>query len=127
MARWVYRVADGALSHRCQYPDAVKGGEFATIDLPDDQQIDVERHVVDAGVVRLRTAQERAARATAELTRQIAQEGRREDVVTTIAWVLRRENPAGFDALTAAQKRNLISQQADVWRTIRATIKRSDF
>lgn len=119
MARWVYRVSDGWISHRCQYSDAVKTGDFATIDLPDDQAVDRDREVVDAGVVRQMTELEVQARATLQRQRAQQTESRREDVLTTLAWAIRRGNPAAFDALSGAEKRALVLQQAEVWRTLR--------
>src|SRR5688500_7388933 len=116
MARWVYRTQDGLISHKSQYSDAVKTGTlYATVDIPDNIPVDTQHQRIDSVNKQLRSATqaEKDAIVTELVTIQINNDKYKEDVLTTLAYIIRREmGPAAFDALTPVQKRNLILQQA---------------
>lgn len=92
---------------------------FGDADLPD-----LQRHRYDASTgKRLATAPELAAAATADNTATYTGISRQIDTLAMIAWSIRRQNVASWNALTTAQKKAAVLAEADNWRDLRAAIE----
>lgn len=131
MVKRVYRILDHVFLNVEEPPvigfppraDLINYGvaEFADADVPD-----LKRHRFDpaTGGKRLATPQELAATEDAETTQKAELTSRQKDTLTTLAYIVRRTNVAAWNALSPADKKTAVMQQADIWRDLRVLVEK---
>lgn len=127
VAKYLYRKSDGVFLGGGFYdPPLTDPVNFGIAEFPDADQPNLKRHRFDPTTgKRLATAQELADAAEADLTERSQRTSRQKDILATVAFIIRHKDPAAWDAMTGAQKRNAVQAGADQWRDIRIFIEKN--
>lgn len=96
---------------------------YGVADFPDADLPDLKLHRYDPALgKRLATAQELTDADTTNLTSTATVDSRRLDVLTTVALIVKRGNPAAWASMTAAQRKTAVLAAADDWRDLRVLV-----
>lgn len=132
MLNFVYRVSDGKFLFGGPYdvvaPKLANGQPdpaYGVVALPDDQSPDPITERVDLAAASKRrpaTAQEQTAALDDAIADTATGQSRRADVLTMLAWTVRRQNVPAWNAMTNQQKKAAVLAEADNWRDLRVFI-----
>jgi len=95
--------------------------EFDDADLPNPK---LHRYDPVTGGKRLATAQELADAKDANALERAQHTSREKDIATWMAYLIRRQNVAAWNAMSNADKKTAVLAQCDAWRDLRALVEK---